>query len=157
MTVGRKLTAEALGTMVLLAAIVGSGIMGDRLSSGNVAIALLANTIATGATLVAIILAIGNISGAHLNPAVTMSAAIEGCIGVMYRDMLPLSLSARSQEWPQRTACSGKPCLLFRNTRVRVCHRCLVNSLQRLGCCPLSGAACELGRKTSFHLQLEPT
>jgi len=77
MTFGRKLTAEALGTAMLLAAVVGSGIMGERLSGGNVAIALLANSIATGAALVAIILAVGGISGAHLNPAVTMAVAFE--------------------------------------------------------------------------------
>jgi len=63
---------------MLLAAVVGSGIMGDRLSGGNVAIALLANAIATGAALVAIILAFGPISGAHLNPAVTLSDATQG-------------------------------------------------------------------------------
>jgi glycerol uptake facilitator-like aquaporin len=80
MTLGRKLAAETLGTTVLLAAIVGSGIMGERLSGGNVGIALLANTVATGATLVAIILALRSISGAHLNPGVTMAAAIDGCI-----------------------------------------------------------------------------
>jgi glycerol uptake facilitator-like aquaporin len=62
---------------MLLAAVVGSGIMGERLSGGNVAIALLANTIATGAALVAIILTVGSISGAHLNPAVTMVAALQ--------------------------------------------------------------------------------
>src|SRR4051812_36136922 len=73
----RKLVAEVLGTMLLLAAVVGSGIMGQRLSGGNVAIALLANTIATGATLVAIILAFGGISGAHFNPAVTLAVATE--------------------------------------------------------------------------------
>jgi len=78
MTFGRKITAEALGTAVLLAAVVGSGIMGERLSNGNVAIALLANTIATSATLIAIILALDGISGAHLNPAVTIAAAIQG-------------------------------------------------------------------------------
>ena len=76
MTVERKLVAETLGTAVLLSAVVGSGIMGERLSGGNVAIALLANTIATGATLVAIILAFGGISGAHFNPAVTLAAAL---------------------------------------------------------------------------------
>ena len=77
MTAARKFTAEALGTMFLLTAVVGSGIMGERLSGGNVAIALLANAVATGAALVAIILAFGDISGAHLNPAVTLAVAME--------------------------------------------------------------------------------
>ncbi|MGA8501916.1 MAG: MIP/aquaporin family protein [Candidatus Sulfotelmatobacter sp.] len=72
-----RLTAEFLGTAFLVAAVVGSGIMGERLASGNVAIALLANTIATGAALVALILTFGPISGAHLNPAVTLADAIE--------------------------------------------------------------------------------
>jgi glycerol uptake facilitator-like aquaporin len=71
----RRLVAEALGTALLLATIVGSGIMGERLSSGNVAIALLANSLATGAGLVALILAFGPISGAHFNPAVSISLA----------------------------------------------------------------------------------
>jgi glycerol uptake facilitator-like aquaporin len=70
-----RMTAEFLGTAFLLAAVVGSGIMGDRLSAGNVAIALLANTIATGAALIALILTFGPISGAHLNPAVTLADA----------------------------------------------------------------------------------
>ena len=69
----RRAVAEALGTALLLAAIVGSGIMGERLAGGNVAIALLANTIATGAALVALILTLGPISGAHRNPAVTLA------------------------------------------------------------------------------------
>ena len=77
MDLRRRVTAEAVGTALLLAAVVGSGIMGERLSGGNVAIALLANSIATGATLVAIILAFGGISGAHFNPAVTLAAALE--------------------------------------------------------------------------------
>ncbi len=71
-TASRRYVAEFVGTAFLLAAIVGSGIMGERLSAGNVAIALLANTIATGAALVALILAFGPISGAHFNPAVTL-------------------------------------------------------------------------------------
>ncbi len=71
----RRAVAEALGTAFLLAAVVGSGITGERLAGGNVAIALLANTIATGAMLVALILTFGPISGAHLNPAVTLADA----------------------------------------------------------------------------------
>jgi len=76
MTPGRKIAAEALGTALLLSAVVGSGIMGENLSGGNVALTLLANTVATGATLVALILAFGSVSGAHFNPAVTLSAAL---------------------------------------------------------------------------------
>jgi len=71
----RRIVAEATGTAFLLAAVVGSGIMGERLSAGNVAIALLANTLATGAMLVALILTFGPISGAHFNPAVTLADA----------------------------------------------------------------------------------
>jgi glycerol uptake facilitator-like aquaporin len=74
----RPMVAEASGTALLLAAVVGSGIMGERLAGGNVAIALLANTLATGATLVALILTFGPISGAHLNPAVTLVEAWRG-------------------------------------------------------------------------------
>jgi len=80
MTIARRLTAEFLGTAFLVAAVIGSGIMGERLAAGNVAVALLANTIATGAALVALILAFGSISGAHLNPAVTLSIALENGI-----------------------------------------------------------------------------
>jgi glycerol uptake facilitator-like aquaporin len=76
-----RLTAEFVGTAFLVAAVVGSGIMGERLAGGNVAIALLANTIATGSALVALILTFGPISGAHFNPAVTLADAIEGGIG----------------------------------------------------------------------------
>ncbi len=75
---GRRVVAETLGTAFLLAAVVGSGIMGERLAGGNIAIALLANSLATGAVLVALILALGPISGAHFNPAVSLNVAMEG-------------------------------------------------------------------------------
>lgn len=74
----QRLTAEALGSAFLLAAVVGSGIMGERLAGGNPALALLANSTATGAALVALIHAFGPISGAHFNPAVTLAAAWSG-------------------------------------------------------------------------------
>ncbi|MEH6360980.1 MAG: aquaporin, partial [Amylibacter sp.] len=69
----RKLFAEWLGTLFLLATVVGSGIMAERLAGGNVAIALLGNTIPTGAILVVLILIFNPISGAHFNPAVTLA------------------------------------------------------------------------------------
>jgi len=78
----RRLTAEWLGTFSLLATVVGSGIMAERLADGNVAIALLGNTIPTGAILVVIILVFGPISGAHFNPAVTLSFALRKEIAV---------------------------------------------------------------------------
>lgn len=68
----RRLAAEALGTALLLAIVIGSGIMGARLSGGNVALALLGNTLATGAGLVVLVATLGPLSGAHLNPAVTL-------------------------------------------------------------------------------------
>jgi glycerol uptake facilitator-like aquaporin len=78
MNLTRRAVAEAIGTAMLLAAVVGSGIMGERLAGGNVAVALLANTLATGAALVALILTFGPISGAHFNPAVTLADASQG-------------------------------------------------------------------------------
>jgi glycerol uptake facilitator-like aquaporin len=80
-SLSRRVLAEAVGTAFLLAAVVGSGIMGERLAGGNVAVALLANTLATGAALVALILTFGPISGAHLNPAVTLADASQGGLG----------------------------------------------------------------------------
>lgn len=77
----RQLAAEALGTALLLATVVGSGIMGERLAGGNVALALLGNTLATGAILVVLILIFGPVSGAHFNPAVTLAMRLRGEIG----------------------------------------------------------------------------
>ncbi len=77
--------AEGLGTALLLATVIGSGIMGEKLANGNVAIALLANTIATGAGLVALILTFGPISGAHFNPAVTLADATQR--GIPWREV----------------------------------------------------------------------
>jgi glycerol uptake facilitator-like aquaporin len=87
MTLARRAAAEALGTALLLAAVVGSGIMGERLSGGNTAIALLANSLATGFALIALILAFAQRSGAHFNPAVTVTLAIRG--DVPKRDIGP--------------------------------------------------------------------
>jgi glycerol uptake facilitator-like aquaporin len=84
-TLSRRLTAEAIGTAMLLAAVVGSGVMADRLSGGNQAIALLANTVATAAALVALILTFGAISGAHFNPAVSIADASQG--GLPWREV----------------------------------------------------------------------
>jgi glycerol uptake facilitator-like aquaporin len=84
-SLSRRVAAEFVGTLLLLAAVVGSGIMAERLAGGNIALALLANTIATGAALVAIILAFGPISGAHLNPAVTLADAWQG--GIAWREV----------------------------------------------------------------------
>jgi len=79
--VAQRLAAEALGTALLLVVVVGSGIMGQRLAGGNDAIALLGNTLATGAGLVVLITIFGPVSGAHFNPAVTLAFAIRGEIG----------------------------------------------------------------------------
>ena len=87
----RRATAEAVGTALLLAAVVGSGIMGDRLAAGNVAVALLANTVSTGAVLVALILAFGPISGAHFNPVVTVVDAWQH--GIRWRDLPALVIA----------------------------------------------------------------
>ena len=78
MPAAKRAVAEAVGTAILLATIVGSGIMAQRLSGGNVALALLANAIATGGALVCLIAALGPISGAHFNPAVTFADALQG-------------------------------------------------------------------------------
>lgn len=90
MTLSRRLAAEALGTAFLLAVVVGSGIMGERLAGGNAAIALLANSIATGCGLWVLITIFGPMSGAHFNPAVTLAFAAAGEFA--WRDVLPYLL-----------------------------------------------------------------
>jgi len=79
-SLAKRSVCEALGTGMLVAAVVGSGIMAERLAGGNVALALLANTLATGAALVALILTFAPISGAHLNPVVSFAMAIQRCM-----------------------------------------------------------------------------
>ena len=91
-SLARRATAEGIGTALLLATVVGSGIMGERLAGGNVAIALLANTLATGAGLVAFILTFGPVSGAHFNPVVTVADASQG--GLPWR-AVPTYLAAQ--------------------------------------------------------------
>jgi glycerol uptake facilitator-like aquaporin len=80
MSLQRRASAEALGTALLLAAVVGSGILGERLAGGNVAIALLANSLATGFALIALIVAFAPRSGAHFNPVVTLALAFQGAL-----------------------------------------------------------------------------
>jgi glycerol uptake facilitator-like aquaporin len=91
-TLGRRVVAEGIGTALLLATVIGSGIMGDKLAGGNVAVALLANTLATGAALVALILTFGPVSGAHFNPAVTLADASQG--GLPWREV-PVYVAAQ--------------------------------------------------------------
>src|ERR1700723_3082264 len=88
----RRIVSEFFGTGFLVAAVVGSGIMGERLAGGNVAVALLANTIAAGAALVALILTFGPVSGAHFNPAVTIADATLG--GIAWREV-PVYVTAQ--------------------------------------------------------------
>jgi glycerol uptake facilitator-like aquaporin len=78
LSIYKRSVCEGLGTGLLVAAVVGSGMMGERLAGGNVAIALLANTIATGAALAALIVTFGSFSGAHFNPAVSLAVALRG-------------------------------------------------------------------------------
>ncbi len=103
MKLAHKITAEALGTAMLLAAVVGSGIMGERLAGGNEALALLANSLATGAALIAILMTLGPVSGAHLNPVVSVAMVTRGDLA--WRE-LPGYLSAQviGAEWLRRRA-----------------------------------------------------
>jgi glycerol uptake facilitator-like aquaporin len=118
-TIARRLAAEFIGTAMLVASVVGSGIMAERLAGGNIAVALLANTVATGAALVALILTFAPVSGAHFNPAVSLAARLNhemtsraamlyisvqiagAIIGVMLAnlmfDLAPLALSSKTR------------------------------------------------------------
>jgi glycerol uptake facilitator-like aquaporin len=102
-SLSRRIAAEFLGTGFLVAAVVGSGIMGERLSGGNVAIALLANTIATSAALAALILTLRPISGAHLNPVVSIAEAFQG--GVTWKEAV-LYVTAQIFGGVAGTACA---------------------------------------------------
>ncbi|HVZ20057.1 MAG TPA: MIP/aquaporin family protein [Vicinamibacterales bacterium] len=118
-SLARRLAAEALGTAFLAATVVGSGIMGASLADGNAALALIANTLATGAALVALILTFGPISGAHMNPVVTVADASQG--GTAWRDV-PAYVVVQIAGGLIGTACAhlmfGKP-LFFASQHVR--------------------------------------
>jgi glycerol uptake facilitator-like aquaporin len=116
-TLSRRVAAEFLGTGFLVAAVVGSGIMGERLGGGNVAIALLANTIATGAALAALILALLPISGAHLNPVVSMAEALRG--GIAPKDVW-LYIAAQICGGIAGTACAN---IMFALPAFSISHR----------------------------------
>jgi glycerol uptake facilitator-like aquaporin len=145
-SLARRVVAEFLGTAFLVAAVVGSGIMGDRLANGNVALALLANTIATGAALVALIIAFGPISGAHLNPVVSVMDALEsglpwaetpryvaaqivgGITGTVIANLMfglsPVSLSTHARSGPAQVfsefvATFGLICVIWGSSRLR--------------------------------------
>jgi glycerol uptake facilitator-like aquaporin len=139
---GRRIVAEALGTALLLAAVVGSGIMGERLAAGNVAIALLANTLATGAMLVARILAFGPISGAHFNPAVTLADAWQG--GMAWREVPGYFAAQLAGAFAWVAAAHGMFGSLYlqpRSMRAQGAGSFSASSSPRSGCWPLSGAA----------------
>ena len=132
----RRLAAEAVGTALLLATVVGSGIMGERLAGGNVAVALLANTLATGAALVALILTFGPISGAHFNPAVTLADASQG--GLPWREV-PGYVGGPDRRRLRRRGGGARDVraaavLRARATRARGRRRCSASSSRRSDC-----------------------
>lgn len=117
-----RVVTEFLGTAFLVAAVIGSGIMGERLAGGNVAIALLANTIATGAVLVALILTFSPISGAHLNPVVTLADAVER--GIPWKEV-PAYIAAQCAGGLQVRLIHSAPCVRpRRNNSTSVSIRC---------------------------------
>jgi glycerol uptake facilitator-like aquaporin len=118
-SLSRRAVAELLGTALLVATVIGSGIMGETLAGGNTAIALLANTLATGAALMTLILTFGPISGAHMNPVVTVADASHG--GTPWREV-PVYVVAQIAGGLIGTACAhlmfGKP-VFFASQHVR--------------------------------------
>lgn len=147
---GARVVAEFLGTAFLLAAVVRSGIMAERLASGNVAIALLANTLATGAALVALILTFGTISGAHFNPAVTIADALRGESPGAKRQPIWLPRSpVLSVEWARRTSCSGCRCSPCPFTRGVLAPSCGAGSSRPSDCSRSFGDALALGPQQS--------
>ncbi|MDL2355941.1 MAG: aquaporin family protein [Pseudomonadota bacterium] len=119
MSIARRIVAEALGSAMLLAVVVGSGIMAERLAGGNAALALLANAIATGAGLVALILMFGTISGAHFNPVVSLSEAWQGNLAAA--DVLPYVAAQLAGAFAGVAAAHGMfgEALFFASTHVR--------------------------------------
>jgi len=118
-SLSRRAVAELLGTALLVATVIGSGIMGQALAGGNTAVALIANTLATGAGLVTLILTFGPISGAHMNPVVTVADAAQG--GTPWREV-PIYVAAQIAGGLAGTACAhlmfGKP-LFFASQHAR--------------------------------------
>ena len=144
MTLSRRIVAEGLGTAFLLAAVVGSGIMGERLAGGNTAIALLANTLATGATLITLIFTFGPISGAHFNPAVTLADASQG--GISWSDapayIAAQVLGAFTRRGRGTSNVWRKPSCRSRTIGVLAAVSSSANSLRRSGClCVIWGCA----------------
>src|SRR5205823_8387082 len=117
MTLSRRIIAEGLGTAFLLAAVVGSGITGEKLAGGNIAIALLANAVTTGATLITLIFTFGPISGAHFNPAVTLADASQG--GISWGDA-PAYLAAQVLGASVGVAAAH---LMFSEALLQISHR----------------------------------
>lgn len=119
MTLSRRLAAEALGTAFLLMIVIGSGIMGERLADGNLHLALLANSLATGCGLAVLIAVLGPVSGAHFNPAVTLAMALQGELA--WRDVAPylgVQCLAAFAGVAAAHGMFGEP-LFFASTRIR--------------------------------------
>ena len=133
-SLARRVCAEFLGTCFLVTAVVGSGIMGERLSGGNIALALLANSIATGAALITLILVFGAVSGAHFNPLVTLANASWAV------SLAPMFFPTALRNWPAefQEPSVRISCLACRQSRCRVTSEAVpLNSTRRS--LPLSG------------------